>query len=78
MIDSGWVYPGTLIIIIILIVFLRIMKNKIEHDQLDLEKSIKNQNIELFEDTLSDLQINILVEEEKILREKYNMKKMLD
>jgi hypothetical protein len=32
MIDSGWVYPGTLIIIIILIVFLRIMKNKIEHD----------------------------------------------
>ena len=78
MIDPSSVYPVTLIIIIILIVFLEIRKNKIEQDQLDLEKSIKNQNIELFEDTLSDLQINILVEEEKILREKYNMKKMLD
>ena len=78
MIDSSSVYPVTLLIIVILIVFIQIRKNKIEQDQLDLEKSIKNQNIELFEDTLSDLQINILVEEEKILREKYNMKKMLD
>ena len=39
---------------------------------------MSNKNKERFIDTLSDLQINILLEEERTLREKYGIKKMLD
>ena len=45
---------------------------------LKLKNSIREYNTELFLDTLSDLQINILLEEEKNLREKHGIHKMLD
>ena len=45
---------------------------------LKLKNSIREYNTELFLDTLSDLQINILLEEEKNLREKHRIHKMLD
>lgn len=39
---------------------------------------MKDKNIVNFIDTLNECQINIILEEEKILREKYGIKKMLD